>query len=334
MGQDNNTKNSGNIQNTTGINGANQTQDGSQQASEGKKSVSFDQLKKQRQDDLIKGQVKKNQAYFYGLPLVVGSLMLITIFVFVVPFFSTYPENQSKISIANRSIQNTNESIENLTQIQAEEQDINQLINRLDSRIPTESKPGNIANIIQSVADDFNLEARRVATPAPEFDEDGQLQQEEDDGQLLESLGTGEVELQPAGTINPNLKARQININLEIQGNKQNFLNFIDQIKQTDPVINLVNISYEEGWVEGATDGDFNDITVSATFESFALLPPDEEDYSYLNQSYSSYLETLDTEISAEQFDWNQEEIEGVLDGTIDLNGFNGNSESDIDEEF
>lgn len=281
-------------------------------------------LSEKKKKQVIEGKLRKNRLYFYGLPFAVGTLILITIFVFAIPFFEDYPVTDKDLKTVNKSITNTNQTKANILKLQEDYPDIQNLLSRINERVPEKSEPGKIGSLIQEKAKDFNLEIKNIED---KLKVDNLTEEEVDENEkLIERLATGEAEFEPEGVSNPRIRVRRLYINLELSGTFENFKAFMDEIKVTDPIINLLSISYSESPVEG-DDNSLAGITAELQFESFAayLVEPKagetEIDVSPSFDYRGALQEGNMQEIPVEAFSFNKKEIEGLLSGDTSVLG-------------
>lgn len=259
---------------------------------------------------LIKERVKQNKAFFYGLPIVVLVSIFASLVFIIIPTIYFYFDSRSQNEKLDQNILNVNKSIENLDAVYKDYSKINEYDDKLTEYIPEESKLGEVLNLIQTKAKDFNLESKvDVSRGSSRTSLDNLARKTQDDKALFDSISSGEIIFQPK-SLNKDVNAILLSIEVNVRGNKSSFLDFLKEMEGVKPVVNLVFIEYSENRSNPAQP------TVSALlrFESYSLKLKSENPQQPKQLSKES--PELISQMPVESFDVKKGIVE-KLEGTV-----------------
>lgn len=318
----------------------------SDQKNDQKKDKKKGKKKKKKVDKkeaYVKKKLKENIYFYYGFPLAVGAVIMISVFFFIVPFVTFFPENQSNIKTVDENMQVVNTSASNLSQAINEESLMISYIEQMKEYVPAESKPGTTIDLIQQIAGDYNLEVRAklnqdIGAENSSINQivnrnrssNDQSNDEEEEENFFESIASGETEFTPEGALSEDTKARLIAIELIIEGRRGDFFDFIREISDNKPIINLIEVDYtedhdpdseeqararENGNIDKFDNGDTNKVEVTLRLESYALLENESESEFATPPPLQVDVDdpSLTIPMTEENFDWRKEEIERDL---------------------
>ncbi len=241
------------------------------------KNFTLDQLvddpileqKKQAESErykLLLKKVRENKIVYYGYPIFVIILFGVSIFYFVLPAIESFFNYNNYVVKYTEDKKILDQNFSNLIRAQSNYSLLLDYENRLAEILPEEILVGNLVDQLQQKADYYGLE-RSIAEDR-EINEDTQQPETTTVNKAkFTRLGSGEYEFVPDFVTNNRGVGRLIKINLEITGPKDKFLDFMKDVENSTPILNLIFLEYQEEYNEK--------VKVSATFETYSLKPND-----------------------------------------------------------
>jgi Tfp pilus assembly protein PilO len=216
---------------------------------------------------LTRNKLKDNPILFYGIPLMVVFIVIGGVMFFVLPTIQFYSQYNSEKKILEKNSKTVDKSVSNLEGIFAQEEEIKKNDASLSEFIPVEPKLGDVINLIQSKAKDFNLESK-VGTNngGANTSVDTLAKKSEDNEALFQSLTSGEIVFQPK-SLNTDVDAILLSIEVSIKGDRGSFLKFLADMQDIKPIVNLVFVEY----TEAESIDNQSSIIALLRFESYAL---------------------------------------------------------------
>lgn len=269
-------------------------------------------------DEIIQKKLKQNKLFFYGFPLVVVVCVFISLLFFVIPGIRFYFIAHKYLNTLDDNVRIVEKSVANLRAALNDESALNEADSALSSYIPFDAKAGNIINIIQTKAKDFNLESKVSVPQGASNTSLGSIATK--DGKtnnIFNSISSSETLFKPK-ELGGDIEAVLISTEVNLKGNKQSFLSFLNELKKVKPLINLVFIDYNEG-----SSADTANVNATLRLESYALkesitdLKP-ASPKQYKNDDSSLY----DSEFREERFIWDKS-----LVNTLNSSNSSGNTQ-------
>jgi Tfp pilus assembly protein PilO len=217
--------------------------------------------------NVARNKLRDNKIIFYGIPLLVVLLVLGGVLFFVLPTAQYYSEFKSQSQILDRNMLTVDKSISNLNAVYAKEGEMKSYDTALSEYIPVDPKLGDVINLIQSKAKDFNLESKvGIYNGTNNTSVENLAKKTTENQALFESISSGEIVFKPR-SLNEDVEAVLLSIEVNIKGERTSFMNFVSEIKNVKPVINLVFVEYTESAIAQGNPT----VTALLRFESYAL---------------------------------------------------------------
>lgn len=263
-------------------------------------------------------RIKQNKVFFYGIPVLVVMLVFTGLFYFILPAINTYYRSTKTNQILDNNNVTIDRSITNMNKALSEEPDLRNYDSELTTYIPKDPKLGEVLNMIQTKAKDFNLESKVGVSSGPSRTTVGNIAKTDSDQKaLFQSISSGEIYFKPK-SLNKDINAVLMSIEVNVRGDKKSFLEFLNDAKNLKPLINLVFVEYNES--PGSKNDDSVNISALLRFESYALKFEDFENTVPPVTELSSKDPSLQSELKVETFDWDQ-----TVKEKIELNQTEGN---------
>ena len=214
---------------------------------------------------LILKKVRENKFVYYGYPIFVILLFGLSIFYFVLPALESYFNYNSYFVKYTEDKKTLDQNFSNLVRAQSNYSLLMDYENKLTEILPEEILIGNLIDQIQKKADYYGLE-RNIVQDRQSDEQLGNSDQDSNtvlDRAKFTRLDSGEYEFVPDFVTNNRSVGRLIKINLEITGPKEKFLEFMRDIENSTPILNLIFLEYKED--------DSGKVSVNATFETYSL---------------------------------------------------------------
>lgn len=247
---------------------------------------------------LILKKVRENKIVYYGYPIFVIFLFGLSIFYFVLPALESYFNYNSYVVKYNEDKKTLDQNFSNLVRAQSNYSLLVDYENKLTEILPEEILIGSLIDQLQKKADYYGLE--RNIFQDRRLDEQFENPEQENntilDRAKFTRLDSGEYEFVPDFVTNNRSVGRLIKINLEITGPKEKFLEFMRDIENSTPILNLIFLKYQ-------SDND-GKVKVSATFETYSLRSNDNlNPRQYLLNIPADYKMIKDFSSSIEDFE-------------------------------
>lgn len=229
---------------------------------------------KQQQEDIekIQKQLKNNKLMFYGLPILVVVYGFLAIYFAVVPAIQSFFSVDQSLQILHKNGLALKATADNLSAAQNKLDLFDKYNQEITSYIPSDSQLGSIITVIQTKAGDFGLESR-VALPNKDAVSQNSTvndisSKDQNDNALFDSINSGEIEFTPEG-VSGDAQAKLLAFDVNVQGGKDNFFKFVQEMESAKPIINLVFIDFQDAGSD-ATTGE-QKIRATLRFESYTL---------------------------------------------------------------
>ncbi len=275
--------------------------------------------KKKKKEVEIKKQVKQNKIFYYGFPALVMVAVFVSLFFFIIPTINTFLESRSTNATLDENYETVTKSIGNLRRAQAEESMITDYDAQLTEYVPVKPAVGDIIHMIQTKANDFNLETTNIgaARGGSRTSVGNIATRDQDDDAIFESIASGEIEFQP-DALSTEAKAYLISIEITVNGDKQSFLDFLEEMKNVKPLTNLVYVEYSEEDTDEERATTDDSVEALVRFESYAL----NLDITNLElrapRQYTKDDSSLFTSIPEEKFEWSRDMGDYLNDSTAE----------------
>lgn len=214
---------------------------------------------------LILKKVRENKIVYYGYPIFVIFLFGLSIFYFILPALESYLNYSNYLVKYNEDKKTLDQNFSNLVRAQSNYSLLMDYENKLTEILPEDILIGNLIDQLQKKADYYGLE--RTIVQDRQLDEQLENSDQENSTVLNRAkftrLDSGEYEFVPDFVTNNRSVGRLIKVNLEITGSKEKFLEFMRDIENSSPILNLIFLEYQED-----NEGK---VKVSATFETYSL---------------------------------------------------------------
>jgi len=218
-------------------------------------------------EKIISKKLKENKIFYYGFPVFVVMMIFAGLLLFILPTIQYYFTSREEEKTLDQNIINVNQSIQNLNLAKQDDGMISAYDAALTEYIPVDSKLGGVLNVIQTKAKDFNLESQiGISKGSNTTSIDNIAKKDEDDKALFESISSGELTFSPR-SLNKDINAILLSIEVNVKGDKNSFMQFLQEMKDVKPLINVVYIEYNE---TNAADGK-STINAIVKFEAYAL---------------------------------------------------------------
>jgi hypothetical protein len=262
-----------------------------------------------KKESVAKVKLKENKIFFYGLPLAVILFSLSALFIFVIPTISYYFDYKSKMGNLNTNKASVTASISNLQSAISQEETLDTYSSKLEESLPKDPKLGNLINLIQTKANDFNLENNVFAS-----DNSGRTSvsnlSDQDSKSFLQRINSGELVFQSKSTT-ADVDAILISIEVNVRGDREKFFEFLKQLKDVKPIINVVYIDYKE--TPDSVNANQREVNVLMKLESYAMKVSDTNvDLSFTKQ-YKKDDPKLESPMQIEKFEWDVKELQKLI---------------------
>lgn len=249
-----------------------------------------------------RNKLRDNKILFYGIPLLVVMIVFGGLLFFVLPSIQYYSLSRSQSQMLDKNNLIVDKSIGNLNKVYSQEDLIKSYSSSLNQYIPIESKLGDIINIIQTKAKDFNLESKvGVYNGVSNTSVANLAKKDGSEKALFESITSGEVTFQPK-SLDKDVDAVLSSIEVNVKGNKESVLSFLKEMEGIKPIVNLVFIEYNESRVTPETPV----VTALLRFESYALKLNTESIKLNTPKQFKNSDPLLIRRMSEEKFNWDK----------------------------
>jgi hypothetical protein len=246
-------------------------------------------------------KLKQNKVFFYGFPVLVVLILFSGLFFFILPTFQYYWQSREVNKVLAQNEANVDTSIKNLQKALSEEPTIRSYDNALNFYIPKDPKLGDVLNLIQAKAKDFNLESKVGVSRGPSRTSVGNLaKKDQDQKALFQSISSGEITFKPK-SLDKDISAVLMSIEVTVKGDKRAFLDFLNETKSLRPLINLVFIEYSE-----TTSNTNPTVTALLRFESYALKLDEAKLGVEQIKKYAKDDASLQSPLIVENFNWDR----------------------------
>ncbi len=220
-----------------------------------------------KKKNVVRSKMRQNKLFFYGFPILVLACVFGGLVYFILPCVQVVLNSGSKNQILDKNTEVVDRSVQNLKAAYNDENVIKGYDLALTEFIPENPKVGDVINVIQTKAKDFNLESQiGVTKNDSKTTIDKLAKKNQDDKPLFQSITSGEIGFQPK-SLNKNTDAVLISIEVSLKGDRKSFLSFVQGIQGIKPLINLVSVEYSES-KDNVENPDVNGLV---RFEAYAL---------------------------------------------------------------
>lgn len=246
-------------------------------------------------------RLKQNKIFFYGFPMFVVAMIFVGLLVFILPTIQFYIKSKELNKVLDKNSQNVDKSIRNLQLALRDEPTIRSYDAAMNEYIPKDPKLGEVLNLIQGKAKDFNLESKIGVSKGASRTSVGNLAKKDQDKKaLFQSISSGEITFKPK-SLDKDINAVLISIEVNVRGDKSAFLDFLADAKNLRPLINLVFVEYSESTVGGNSS-----VSALLRFESYALKLDEESVGLAPIKKYADDDTALLSELKVETFEWDK----------------------------
>ena len=238
---------------------------------EAEEKVKLASQRQQEDIEQIQKKLRSNKLLFYGFPVAVIAYGTVAIVFAIVPSIQTFFQVDESLRTLDRNIQNLKVTADNLQVARTNIADYDKYDTEVTSYIPSESQLGNIITVIQTKAGDFGLESKVAVPDADSVTENSTVEniadRDENDNALLDSINSGEIEFTPDGIVGA--EGKLLAFDVSVQGKKDSFFSFLEEMEKARPIINLVFIDFQDAGTD--TSSTEQRIRASLRFESYTL---------------------------------------------------------------
>jgi Tfp pilus assembly protein PilO len=252
---------------------------------------------------MARNKIRENKYIFYGIPVAVMLVVFAGIMFILLPVSQYYLKSRTDNALLDKNLETVTKSVANLNQAVSQQNLIENYNTVLTQYIPEEPKLGDMLNLIQTKAKDFNLESKIGTSDSSTNTTVGNLaKKDEKANAIFESITSGEIKFKPK-SLNQDVDAVLLSIEVSISGDKTQFLEFIKEMQTVSPVVNLVFVEYSESNLSSTS----NDIVALLRFESYALKLDNTTVVIVEPKKYTDTDKDLYRSMSVEKFEWDEE---------------------------